>query len=237
MRHFPDEKDIQKAHEFMKANNFGVIVAHAPYTYNLASAKEDVREFSMETLKDDLARLKIMELSYLVVHVGAHVGQGEEKGLSLVIEGLEEVLNHIPPGIKIVLEGMAGEGTELGYTFDHLAHIIKGCDNHPGLGICLDSCHMTGAGYDLSSFKEVKKEIKDLIGWERIKVFHLNDSVNPIGSKRDRHAKLGEGQLGLGVIKGIVCDPDLENIPFILETPNDEDGYAKEIALVKDLCR
>jgi deoxyribonuclease-4 len=168
--------------------------------------------------------------------VGSHGGQGEEKGLALVIDGLKDILNSDTGKVTILLEGMAGGGTELGYTFEQLAHIIKGCDNNPRVGVCFDSCHLTGAGYDLSDFKKVKQEINQILGWDRIGAFHLNDSVFPIGSRKDRHAKLGEGFLGMETIKSIVCDPDLQNIPFILETPNDDEGYAKEIALVRDIC-
>lgn len=229
--------EIEKAHELMKANTFGFPVAHAPYTYNLASPKESVREFSLTTLQDDLVRINTMGIPFLVLHTGAHGGQGEEKGLTLVVEGLRKVLTMLSEKTTLVLEGMAGEGTELGYKFEQLAEIIRGCDNHPGLGVCLDSCHLTGAGYDLSDFSRIKEEIDRVLGWERVKVFHLNDSLFPLGSKRDRHAKLGEGALGLKTIKSIVCDKDMMNIPLILETPNDNEGYAAEIELIKGMCQ
>lgn len=229
-------EDIREAHDFMQAENFGLTVAHTPYTYNLASAKKGVREFSLLTLQDDLLRLKTMGTPYLVLHVGSHGGQGEEKGLALVVEGLREVLTNIPEEIMLLLEGMAGQGTELGYTFEQLAEIMQGCDNHPQLGVCLDSCHLTGAGYDLADFSRIKSEINKIIGWDKLKVFHLNDSLFPIGSKRDRHAKLGEGHLGWETIKKIVCDQDMQRIPLILETPNDNLGYAREIDLIKKIC-
>ncbi|MDD2401538.1 MAG: deoxyribonuclease IV [Clostridia bacterium] len=228
-----NQDDIEKAHDYMRANSFGKIVAHAPYTYNLASAKVNIREFTIATLKDDVFRIKAMGISYLVLHVGTCGEQGEEKGLSLVIQGLQEVLSLIPDGTEILLEQMAGEGTELGYTFEQLAKIIEGCEYHSQLGICLDSCHMTGAGYDLSNFGLIKKGFDEKIGWERLKAFHLNDSLFPRGARRDRHAKLGEGHIGLATIKNIVTDSDMREIPLILETPNDNVGYAKEITLVK----
>lgn len=230
-----DMKDIDKAHKMLEEFNFGPLVAHGPYTYNLASVKPQVREFSIRTIKDDLERLEKMGVPYLVIHVGTHGGQGVEAGIKLVIEGLKELADKTPPGVQILLEGMAGEGTELGHTFNELAEIIEGIDD-PELGVCFDSCHLTGAGYDLTNLSEVKKEIEQTVGLRRIKAFHLNDTLFPLGSRRDRHAKLGEGKLGLEVIRGIVCDQDFRKIPFILETPNDNEGYAKEIQLVKAMC-
>ena len=231
-----DPEDIKAAHELMKAKKFGLVVAHAPYTYNLASAKQSVRGFTLRTLKDDLLRIKEMGIPYLVMHPGSHGGQGEEKGLALIIEGLQEVLSDFPEEVFILLEGMTGQGTELGYNFAHLATIIAGCDYHPNLGVCLDSCHLHGAGYDLSDFGRIKEEFAHVLGWEKLKVFHLNDAVFPLGSRKDRHAKIGEGNLGLETIKNIICDPDMQNIPIILETPNDNTGYEREIALLQKIC-
>ena len=156
--------------------------------------------------------------------------------MELVIRGLREVLETLPEGVWLLIEMMAGEGTEMGYKFGQLRFLLEECGGNPGLGICLDSCHMTGAGYDLSNLEEVKAGIEKEIGFERIKVFHLNDSLYPLGSKRDRHAKLGEGYLGLDTIRQIVCDQDFRKIPIILETPNDDEGSAREITLVKSLC-
>ncbi len=229
--------DIEEAHILMREHDFGAVVAHAPYVYNLASAKEYVRSFSLSTLQDDLQRCKAMGVPYLVLHVGTHGGQGEEKGIALVTEGLKEVLAEIPEDTQILLEGMAGEGTELGYSFEQLAEILERCGDHPGLGICLDSCHITGQGYDLAAFEEIKEKVRQTMGWNKVKVFHLNDSLFPLGSKRDRHAKLGEGFLGLETIRKIVCDSELNKLLFILETPNDNTGYAAEIALVKEMCQ
>jgi len=227
--------DLLEAHALMREHHFGAVVAHAPYVYNLASTKEQIRRFTVHALKEDLQRLKLMGVPYLVVHVGTHGGQGEEQGLSLVVEGLKEVLVEIPAQTQILLEGMAGAGTELGYSFEQLAEILRRCDDHPGLGFCLDSSHLTGAGYDLAALAAVKQKIKQLLDWSRVKVWHLNDSRFPLGSRKDRHAKLGEGFLGLETIRKIVCDRELERLLFLLETPNDEAGYAAEIALVKEL--
>ncbi|MDD2212333.1 MAG: deoxyribonuclease IV [Clostridia bacterium] len=229
-------EEIRAAHDLMKIKNFGLVVAHAPYTYNLASAKKGVREFSRLTIQEDLLRIKAMGVPYLVLHVGSHGGQGEEKGLALVIEGLREILADLPDETMLLLEGMSGQGTELGYTFEQLAAVILACDNNPGLGVCLDSCHLTGAGYDLADWVRIKGEFDKIVGWDKLKAFHLNDSLFPLGSRRDRHAKLGEGYLGLATIKKIICDQDLQKIPLILETPNDNLGYAREIVLIREAC-
>lgn len=232
-----EQGDIEEAHAMMTDHNFGPVVAHAPYTYNLASVKASVREFSLRTLREDLERISIMRVPYLVFHVGTHGGQGEEQGLELVIQGIRELIPAIREGSYLLMEGMAGEGSELGYTFTQLGQIINECGGSPRLGICLDTCHMTGAGYDLTNLEEVKEEIRRHVGLERLKVIHLNDTLFSLGARRDRHAKLGEGYLGLDTIRGIVCDSDLGRLPLILETPNDNDGYAREIAVVKKMCQ
>ncbi len=229
-------KDIAAAHVLLAENRFGPLVAHAPYTYNLSSVKPEVREFSLRTIKDDLMRIEKMGAPNLVVHVGTHGGQGVDTGIRLIVEEINEILATIPAGVYLLLEQMAGEGTELGNTFEQLNRILRECGDHPQLGVCLDTCHMTGAGYDLKDFAKIKEEIDKSIGLSSVRAFHLNDSMFPVGSRRDRHAKLGEGHLGLEVIKEIVCDPDMQKIPLILETPNDNEGYAREIALVKKMC-
>jgi deoxyribonuclease-4 len=232
-----DMAEIMEAHLLMKKHNFGAVVAHAPYIINLASPKEHVRNFSLRIINDDLARIKVMEVPFLVLHVGTHGGQGVERGLTLVTEALKEILAEIPDDTQILLEGMAGEGTELGNTFEQLAEILERCGDHPGLGICLDTCHMTGHGYDLSALDGIKETISRTVGWQKVKVLHLNDSMYPLGSKRDRHARLGEGYLGLETVRKIVCDREFGKLLFILETPNDQRGYAAEIALVRELCQ
>jgi len=231
-----DLADIHAAQALMAEQNFGQLVAHAPYTYNLASAKPEVREFSLRTLREDLLRVEAMGVPFVVLHAGTHGGQGVERGIQLVIDGLNSLISVIPEGVTILLEGMAGEGTELGYTIAQLGQIISGCGNHPGLGICLDTCHLNGAGYDLTDLVALKKEITEEIGLERLKVLHLNDTIFPLGSKRDRHAKLGEGYLGLETIRKIVCDEDFRKVVLILETPNELEGYAQEIKLVQEMC-
>lgn len=233
-----DEKDLRQAHELMIQYGFGPIVGHAPYTYNLASTRPGIREFTIRTLKDDLERARVMKLSRIVLHPGTHGEQGEEKGLELIVQGLKEVLSAIgDDDISILIEGMAGEGSEIGYSFAHLKSILQGCGHHPRLAFCLDSAHLTGAGYDLSQWAPVKAEFDRAVGMDRLKAFHLNDTVYPLSSKRDRHAKLGEGCLGVGAIRQIAEDEDIHQIPLILETPNDNAGYAKEIALIKAWVR
>lgn len=232
-----NKEDYEGAWVLMREHDFGPLVAHAPYTYNLASAKENVRAFSQFALKEDLQRMRQMEVPFLVLHPGSHVGQGEEKGSVLVVEALKQVLADLPVGIMILLESMAGQGSELGYKFEHLAQIIEGCENHPGLGVCLDSCHLTAAGYDLSTWTKFKGEFSKFLEWERIKVFHLNDSQHPLGSRKDRHAKLGEGYLGWEMIADLLGHLKQEKWPLILETPQDLDGYAGEIKEIKKVCR
>lgn len=229
-----DENDISTANALLAEHNFGPIVGHAPYTYNLSSVKPEVREFTLRTLKDDLNRAKLMNLPYIVLHPGTHGGQGEEAGLKAIIEGLRQVLAEAEESRTVILiEGMAGEGTELGYSFSQLKYILHGCEFHPHLGVCLDSCHLHGAGYDLTKWPEIKRAFDQEIGMKRLRAFHLNDSMYALGSKRDRHAKLGEGYIGIEAIKSIISDADMQNIPIILETPNDNEGYAHEIALLR----
>jgi deoxyribonuclease-4 len=230
-----DEADIREAVRLMTEYQFGPLVAHAPYTFNLASAKPEVRAFTIRTIKEDLLRIKAMQTPYLVVHVGSHGGQGEEAGIQLVVQGLQEILPVIPEGVNLLLEIMAGAGTELGHTFEQLHSIISDCANHPQLGLCLDTCHLTGGGYDLSDLVGVKGKIEDTVGLARVKAIHLNDSKHSLGSRRDRHAKIGEGTLGIEIIKTVVSDEAFKKTPFILETPNDDEGYAAEIALLKEL--
>lgn len=231
-----DEKDVSTANALLAEHSFGPIVGHAPYTYNLSSKKPEVREFTLRTLKDDLYRAKLMNLPYIVLHPGTHGGQGEEAGLNAIAEGLRQVLAEAEESQTVILiEGMAGEGTELGYSFSQLKYILQGCEFHPHLGICLDSCHLHGAGYDLTQWTDIKKSFDRELGIDRLKAFHLNDSMYGLGSKRDRHAKLGEGYIGIEAIKKIICDEDMQKIPIILETPNDNEGYAREIALLRNM--
>lgn len=230
-----DETDIRQAHELMEEYSFGPVVGHAPYTYNLASARPGIREFTLRTLKDDIERSRILKLSRIVLHPGTYGEQSEEQGLELIVTGLREALSFIgDDDISILLEGMAGEGKEIGHSFAHLKSILQGCGWHPRLGVCLDSAHLTGAGYDLSKWPSIKQEFDETVGLARLKAFHLNDTMYPLGSRRDRHAKLGEGFLGMDAIRQIVEDEDIHPIPLILETPNDNAGYAKEIALIKE---
>ena len=228
-----DEKDVEKFLNFAKEHEFGKIVAHAPYTMNLCAAKEDVRSFSKEMLLDDLKRMEYTPYNYYNFHPGSHVGQGAETGITLITELLNQVL-HPEQTTTVLLETMAGKGSEVGRNFEELQAIIERVDLKEKIGVCLDTCHVWDAGYDIvEHLDEVLEEFDRIIGLERLKAIHLNDSMNPLGSHKDRHARLGEGQIGPEALQRIVCHEKLQGLPFILETPNDDEGYAAEIAMVK----
>ncbi len=227
-----NESDVKEYIEFSKENNFGKIIAHAPYTLNAASKDERVRNFAFETFKDDLLRMEYIPGNYYNFHPGSHVGQGIEAGIDLIADILNRVLFK-DMTTTVLLETMAGKGSEIGGNFKELRAIIDKVDLNEKLGVCLDACHVSDAGYDLENPAAVLKEFDDIIGLDRLKAIHLNDSMNVKGSKKDRHQKLGEGQIGLNVLIGFLKSPELSGLPVILETPNDLDGYKKEISLVK----
>ena len=226
---FADENGI----EVILAQQFGKLVAHAPYTMNLCAAKEDIRKFSKEMIADDLRRMEYTPGNYYNFHPGSHVGQGAETGITLITELLNQVL-HPEQTTTVLLETMAGKGSEVGRNFEELQAIIERVDLKEKIGVCLDTCHVWDAGYDIvEHLDEVLEEFDRIIGLERLKAIHLNDSMNPLGSHKDRHARLGEGQIGPEALQRIVCHEKLQGLPFILETPNDDEGYAAEIAMVK----
>ena len=228
-----DAEDAEKLRNLMQENHFGKLVAHAPYTMNVCAAKPDIREFSWNILKDDLERMEYLPGNYYNFHPGSHVGQGTETGITLIAELLNQVL-HPEQTTTVLLETMAGKGSEVGRNFEELQAIIERVDLKEKIGVCLDTCHVWDAGYDIvEHLDEVLKEFDRIIGLERLKAIHLNDSMNPLGSHKDRHARLGEGQIGPEALQRIVCHEKLQGLPFILETPNDDEGYAAEIAMVK----
>ena len=230
-----DEEDIRKLRELMEEHHFGKLVAHAPYTLNLCSAKEDVRTFARETIADDLRRMEYLPGNYYNFHPGSHVGQGADQGIAMIAEVLNETLR---PDQKttVLLETMAGKGSEVGRTFEELRQILDRVDCADKVGVCLDTCHVFDGGYDIiGDLDGVLQVIDDIIGLDRLKAIHLNDSKNPIGSHKDRHEKIGEGTLGLAGIANIINHPKLCHLPFYLETPNEAAGYAKEISLLKSL--
>ena len=228
-----NEKDILALRKLMEENNFAKILAHAPYTLNGCSADESTREFASEMMADDLERLKYLPTSLYNFHPGSHVKQGVDVGINYIVEMLNKVLK--PEHTTIVLlETMAGKGTEVGRTFEEIAEIISRVELNEKMGVCLDTCHVYDAGYDLvNDLDGVLEEFDRIIGLDRLHAIHLNDSKNPFKSHKDRHEKIGEGEIGFEAIKRIINHPKLRNIPFFLETPNELDGYAKEIEMLK----
>lgn len=228
-----DEKDILALRKLMEENKFAKILAHAPYTLNGCSADESTRQFATEMMADDLERLKYLPTSLYNFHPGSHVKQGVDLGINYIVEMLNKVLK--PEHTTIVLlETMAGKGTEVGRTFEEIAEIISRVDLKEKMGVCLDTCHVYDAGYDIvNDLDGVLEEFDRIIGLDRLHAIHLNDSKNPFNSHKDRHEKIGEGEIGFEAIKKIINHPKLKNIPFFLETPNELDGYAKEIEMLR----
>ena len=232
-----DEKDVEKFLNFAKEHEFGKIVAHAPYTMNLCAAKEDVRSFSKEMLLDDLKRMEYTPYNYYNFHPGAHVGQGAEKGIALIAEALNEALKP-EQTTTVLLETMAGKGTEVGRTFEELREILDRVELNDKMGVCLDTCHVWDGGYDIvNDLDDVLNEFDRVIGLDRLKAVHFNDSMNDCGSHKDRHAKIGEGKIGAEAMRRVALHPLLEGRPFILETPNDDEGYRREIQMVRECTR
>lgn len=233
--------DIADIDEFLKLVNandsFGTVLAHAPYTLNACSAKADVRTFALETFKDDIARMELIPNQLYNFHPGSHVGQGEEKGVEQIAEILNEVIFE-DMTTTVLLETMAGKGSEIGKTFEELNEIIKRVEQSDKVGVCLDTCHVHDGGYDIvNSLDEVLEQFDKVIGIDRLKALHLNDSKNPVGAHKDRHEKIGEGYIGINAFEKIVNHPVLSTLPMFLETPNELDGYAKEIELLRSLAK
>ena len=229
-----DEKDVEKFLNFAKEHEFGKIVAHAPYTMNLCAAKEDVRSFSKEMLFDDLRRMEYTPGNYYNFHPGSHVGQGADTGIELIAEALNEALKP-DQTTTVLLETMAGKGTEVGRNFEELREILDRVELKEKMGVCLDTCHVWDGGYDIvNDLEGVLKEFDRVIVLVRLKAVHFNDSMNDCGSHKDRHARIGEGKIGAEAMRHVAVHPLLEGRPFILETPNDDEGYKREIHLVRE---
>ncbi|WP_026760445.1 deoxyribonuclease IV [Selenomonas ruminantium] len=226
--------DVDAFIAFAKEHHFTKLVAHAPYTMNLCAAKDNLRTFAHEMLADDLQRMEATPGNYYNFHPGSHVGQGSEHGIALIAAELNRVLTP-DQSTTVLLETMAGKGTEIGRSFEELRAIIDRVELQDKLGICLDTCHIWDGGYDIvHDLDGVLNEFDRIIGLERLKAIHLNDSLNPCGSHKDRHARIGEGCIGLDALVSVINHPQLRNLPFILETPNELAGYAQEIALLKN---
>lgn len=228
-----DPSDVEKFLEIKRENNIGRLVAHAPYTMNLCAAKEDIRNFSKGMIADDLERMEFTPENYYNFHPGSHVGQGVEAGMELIASALNEALRP-EQTTTVLLETMAGKGSEVGRTFEELREILDRVVLQDKMGVCLDTCHVWDGGYDIvNRLDEVLDEFDRVIGLDRLYAVHFNDSMNECGAHKDRHAKIGEGCIGLDAMKRIATHPALIGRPFILETPNDDAGYAREIALVR----
>lgn len=228
-----DPDDAQALNALRREYGFAPIVAHAPYTINPCSAEEQTREFARQTMADDLQRLEHLDDCYYNFHPGSHVGQGAAAGIAEITAALNAIMRPAQRTV-VLLETMSGKGSEVGGSFEELRAILDGAAVPERLGVCLDTCHVSDAGYDiLGDLDGVLERFDRVIGLQRLRALHLNDSRNPPGSRKDRHAKLDEGYLGMGTFRKIIRHPALRDLPMILETPNELDGYAREIAMLR----
>lgn len=219
--------------KIMQENNFGKIIAHAPYTLNPCSSDESTRRFAIKIFKDDLQRMEYIPNNYYNFHPGSHTGQGVETGIIQIANMLNECLTENQSTI-VLLETMAGKGTEIGRSFEELQSIIEKVNLKDKVGVCLDTCHIFDGGYDIvNNLDGVLSQFDSIIGLDKLKAIHLNDSKNPLGSHKDRHETIGNGHIGLCAILKVINHPYLQGLPFCLETPNDADGYKKEISLLR----
>ncbi len=232
-----DEDDVRRYLESARENGIEIILAHAPYTLNPCSADENTREFARITMEDDLKRMEYVPGNMYNFHPGSHVGQGSDIGISMIADLLNELMKPEQTTI-VLLETMAGKGTEIGRSFEEIAAIIDKVELKEKIGVCLDTCHVYDAGYDIvNDLDGVLLRFDEVIGLDKLKAIHLNDSKNPFESHKDRHEKIGEGSIGLEAFERIINHPSLRKLPFFLETPNELDGYAKEIELLRSLYR
>ena len=228
-----DLEDIQKMERLRQEKDFGPLIAHAPYTLNPCSKESKTQEFAFLVFREDLKLLQNLSNCFYNFHPGAHVGEGIQEGIRKTAHLLNQI---IYPELKtsLLIETMAGQGTEIGSTFEEIAQIIEKIHDNEKIGVCLDTCHVFAAGYDIKfHLDNVLEKFDRIIGISRLKAIHLNDSLMPFSSHKDRHARIGMGEIGLSAILSIVNHPLLKNLPFILETPQDEEGHAKEIRLLR----
>lgn len=232
-----DEKDVASFLEYAKEHGIEKILAHAPYTLNACSADESVREFALNTMIDDIQRMEYTPGQMYNFHPGSHVKQGAELGIELISAQLNKVL-YPEMTTTVLLETMAGKGSEVGRNFEEIRAIIDRTELNEKLGVCLDTCHVSDGGYDIvNNLDGVLEEFDKIIGLDRLKAIHINDSKNPLGAHKDRHEKIGEGTIGTDAFERIINHSALRDLPFYLETPNDLNGYAKEIELLKGLYK
>lgn len=229
-----DPEDVKRFLELAEQNSFNKLVAHAPYTLNPCSGTEKVRNFAFTAMEDDMKRMEYIPGNYYNFHPGSHVGQGVEKGIEMITDLLNRIITPQQSTI-ILLETMAGKGSEVGGRFEELKAIIDGVEISDKIGVCMDTCHVSDAGYDIiNDLDGVLDEFDRVIGLKRLHALHINDSLNPTGAHKDRHAKIGEGHLGIETISKVINHPKLKGLPCILETPNELDGYAREIQLLRN---
>ena len=229
-----DPEDANNLMVLLNQHEFALLLAHAPYTLNPCSAEERTREFAKLTMKDDLRRMEYLPGNLYNFHPGSHVGQGVEAGITLITDCLNQILTP-NQSTMVLLETMSGKGSEVGSTFEELKQILDGIIRKDKMGICLDTCHVHDAGYDIvNNLDGVLEEFDRIIGLERLRAIHINDSMNPMGSHKDRHEKIGKGFLGLETLIRIINHPALKKLPFYLETPNELEGYAEEIRILRE---
>lgn len=228
-----DEKDIVGFEKIRRESNFGPLLAHAPYTMNLGGNKNEVYEFARRVIKEDIERMDNLGIEYLCFHPGSHVGGGVDFGIDRIIDGLNEGITG-SENITVLLETMSGKGTEIGRSFEELKRIIDNVQYKERIGVCLDTCHIFSAGYDIvNNLDAVLEEFDKNIGIDKLKTIHLNDSMMPFGSNKDRHAAIGEGEIGLEAILNFMTNPVIKDLPFFLETPFDDQGHKEEIKMIK----
>lgn len=232
-----DEADMKALETFMAEHNFGKILGHAPYTLNACAADPSLRQFAKNMMREDLERLEFLPNQLYNFHPGSHVKQGVDQGIEYIVEALNEVMFE-GMHTTVLLETMAGKGTEVGRTFEEIARIIDGVKLKEYIGVCMDTCHIHEGDYDvIGDLDGVIDSFDKIVGLDSLHAIHLNDSKNPRGAHKDRHEKIGEGHIGLEAITNIINHLALRNLPFYLETPNELDGYAKEIALLKSVYK
>lgn len=228
-----DPEDVATYSKLTNEFGFGPVVAHAPYTLNLASVVPETFEFAHQTLADDLIRMDTAGVPYIAMHPGSHLGAGVDAAIERISEGLNLALQE-NGNTMVILETMAGMGTEVGFKFNQMKKIIDGCKFPDRVGVCMDSCHLFAAGFDIvNRLDDVLEQFDKAVGLDKLRAFHLNDSKYPLGSKKDRHADLGEGMIGVEALKNLVLHPQLQHIPFLLETPGGLGQYEKEIQLLR----
>ena len=229
-----NEKDMAAFQKIREENNFGKLLAHAPYTMNLAAANEDTYEFAKMVIREDVKRMDSIGVEYICFHPGSHVGGGVEEGTRKIIEGLNQAITG-DENITVLLETMSGKGTEIGRSFEEIRAIIDGVEHNERMGVCMDTCHIFSAGYDIvNDLDGVLDEFDRVIGIDRLKTIHLNDSMMPFGKNKDRHAGIGEGEIGMKALLEVINHPKLRDIPFFLETPYDDEGHGREITMLKE---